>query len=99
MLPIQLSHFFLHLQVALVELTQVPPELQDGLAGKKRKDRDASVETLEVSDVETEEDEPMEEGEENGSQLTVTAGDRTNTTVPAGRRLTAASRYTNQVCY
>ena len=79
-----------------MELTHVPPMLRDGLAGQKRKDRDEDAvdgitgagDTWEgdLSGQETEPDEPMEEGDENGS-------------LPASAThcLTAASRFTNQV--
>lgn len=98
---------------SLVEFTQVPPALKarDGLEGLKRKYQDATTpditgagETWEgvLSGEETEPDEPMEEGGENDeSQLTVD-GRRINIDQPvtgsAGRRrLTAASRLTDQV--
>lgn len=101
-----------HILAALTSFSQVPvvaeitevPDMLKGVptlvTGQKRKglatvDIDETWED-DFSGAETELEDDLMEEDEDASQLTLTVGP--TAMVPAGRRLTPASRFTNQVC-
>lgn len=88
-------------------MIQVPPQLKDGMTTLKQKDcgpdTDGPVIAADTWDLEgdlsvgheTEQDETMEEDEADNQ---LEPAHQVTTAQLAGRRLTAASRFTNQVC-